>query len=113
MKYVKVKNYIMNNGTCDYKGLNIEKFVGGGQLYRRNHVDCVIATYEDTIPSHSELEEVSEELYNSTKSEIDLENRDVKSSDEKVIDIEKKIIQSETEKIDIFEALAEIYEMMV
>lgn len=72
MKYVKIINlFPPQGGVCDYKGLDIDLFVAGKQVY--DETTAYIATTEDTIPAHADLVELTEQEYLNYKQEI--ENR--------------------------------------
>lgn len=59
--YIKVNNVFVNN-QADYKGLDIDKIVGGTQIYPPNENYCVFQ-YDGYIVAHNDLQEISESEY--------------------------------------------------
>lgn len=105
MKIVKVKNYINEDGTADYKGLDINSFVAAKQLYHPHHNEyCIIKTTEDRFQNHNDLSIVSEEEYVLLKAEIDEISKNL------VTEEMKRIRILEEENLTLMEAIATIYE---
>ncbi|WCR29708.1 hypothetical protein L3476_13870 [Paenibacillus thiaminolyticus] len=52
-----------NGGNCDYKGLDINKFVSGSQVYPRGTRDFYVITEQEDIPEHPDIQFVTEEEY--------------------------------------------------
>lgn len=71
MYFYKVNN-IMNNGTADYKGLNLTEIISGTQVYphdfKQNNI-CLLASGEE-IESREDLERITEDIYEQLKGEI-------------------------------------------
>lgn len=68
IKYIKISNLTLQDGTCDYKGLDIMQFVAGTQLYPTNEDVAYIGTTQDTTDiTHHDLEFISEEAYEIAK----------------------------------------------
>lgn len=73
MNIIKINNLIKSNGEADYKGLDINKFIAGKQLYSSNFIKnntCMVITLEEDIPTHKDVKIVTEEEYNLFKEEI-------------------------------------------
>lgn len=87
--YYKIKNLIQSNGNADYKGLDINLFVPGKQVYDFEMNQCMIETTEEELISHSDLEVVNEGTYLYFRHEI-------KSKTE--IDLYKEVEKLEKEK---------------
>lgn len=84
MKFVKISNLIQMNGIADYKGLDIDKFVPGMQLYpnlRENNI-CMVVTLEENIPTYKDIKIVTEEEYNLFKEEI---KKDSPATEEEIL----------------------------
>lgn len=63
MRYFKINNLKNMFGQCDYKGLDIDKFVPGSQGYSSDVTYCIIATNEESIISNTDLLELTEAQY--------------------------------------------------
>lgn len=63
MKLVKVSNLMTIFNSADYKGLDINKFIAGSQIYKKDMSECAIATTEETIPAQVDLVELTEQQY--------------------------------------------------
>lgn len=63
VKYIKVKNLLDKFGQPDYKGLNIDMFATGSQACAVDFSYCVVATREDNLPVHPDIEELTEQEY--------------------------------------------------
>lgn len=63
MKYLKINNLTNKFGQPDYKGLNLDLFINGSHAYKVDHTICVLATEEESIPTHVDLIELTEEEY--------------------------------------------------
>lgn len=71
MIFLRVTTLTNSFGQCDYKGLDIDKFVPGSQVYKKDMTMCVIATTEDgELPSNPDLEIITEQQYIQEKQEI-------------------------------------------
>jgi hypothetical protein len=44
--YLKIENIKLPNGTADYKGLNIDLFIPGSQVYSNDFNTCLVETSE-------------------------------------------------------------------
>ena len=80
MKYIKITNYNKANGTCDYKGLNIDLFIAGKQYYPSGKNECLIVTSEENIPQNSDIQVITETEYN-TYIQEDSKNKPVTVED--------------------------------
>ncbi|MFW5436260.1 hypothetical protein [Paenibacillus apiarius] len=50
-------------GNCDYKGLDIDKFIPGSQVYPSGTRDCYVITEEENIPEHEDITLITTEEY--------------------------------------------------
>ncbi|MCY6957970.1 hypothetical protein [Clostridium brassicae] len=78
MNILKIQKLIKFNGEYDYKGLNIDLFVAGSQIYFDKNIDnayCYVKTMEDNISKYEDITEVSEEEYNKAKQNKDDERK--------------------------------------
>lgn len=50
-------------GECDYKGLDLKKFVPGSQVYPTGTRDCYVITKEQDIPEHEDILLITTEEY--------------------------------------------------
>lgn len=66
--FIKITNLIDSHGICNYKGLDIDLFIPGSQVYDMNI--AYIATEEIEIPEHSDIQVLTEEEYVSFTNEI-------------------------------------------
>lgn len=92
MKFYHIVNLIDNHGECDYKGLNIDKFIRGSQCYSPDCNECVIATEENEYAGHSDVTELTEDNYIIEKARI-------KSMYPQNIDYDK-MVQDQQEQIN-------------
>ena len=73
MNFNKIINVINNRGQADYKGLNIDLFIGALQVYPCNLQEnnmCLIATTDEEIKESLDIQLLTEEEYNTLKQEI-------------------------------------------
>lgn len=78
MKTLKITNLVQLTGNYDYKGLNIDLFVSGSQLYfddKENNL-CYVKTLEENIHQHKDIKEVTEEEYNTKLQEKENEKQE-------------------------------------
>ena len=106
MKFIKVSfNSALNVNIIDYKGLDINLFIAGSQLYPNDVSWCAVATTEDlTNFSHPDVEIITEEEYLELKAEIDNEKA-VLAAEEAA---KKDTMQSDIDTLML--AVAELYE---
>jgi len=69
MKLLKIFNWITPNGTADYKGLDIELFTPGTQVYPDDSV-CYIGTVEVDIPQHADIKVITQAEYDAVVESI-------------------------------------------
>ena len=69
MKILRIENYIKQDGSCDYKGLNINQFIGGTQIYLNDEI-CYVKTDQDDFENHPEIMEVTDEMYQNEYSKL-------------------------------------------
>lgn len=76
MFYYKINNLIKQNGQCDYKGLDIEKIIGGTQRYDKieQQTDnwCILAS-EENLDETTELIKLTENEYLDIIEELNIE----------------------------------------
>lgn len=90
MKYVKITNlFPPEGGICDYKGMNIDLFVPGKQVYDGS--TAYLATLEDVIPQHSDITELTEEEYLQYRYEVD--NRPMPLSESERLALLEKAVE--------------------
>lgn len=70
MKFYLINNLTTQFGEADYKGLNIQKFIAGSQVYAHDFSRCVIATNEDDFIGHPDVTELTQEQYVAEKQAI-------------------------------------------
>lgn len=63
MKFIKIEPLLNMFGQPDYKGLDINKFVPGSQMYMQDLSHCAIATTEEEIPVNAALTALTQEEY--------------------------------------------------
>lgn len=64
--YLKINNIKTQTGQIDYKGLDIEKFIPGSQVYPQDLRFCLVETLEVTSESE-DVVVLSVEEYNNIK----------------------------------------------
>lgn len=68
MQGLKISNLLPEGGgTCDYKGLNIEMFVPGSQIYPNDEQACYVITNEEDIPKHDDIVLISTAEYEAAR----------------------------------------------
>lgn len=113
MMNLKINNILAQDGSIDYKGLNIEKFIAGTQKYPISHEYCIVKTSGE-VPEHNDIIVLTDSEYEAEKELIDNERSNYKSDEEKAIDeLKTKLAQAEEDNLTTLEALAEVYEMML
>jgi len=73
MRFFNIKNILpgpFNSGQIDYKGLDINQFVPGSQVYAYDVTECVIATSEDWQGDHPDVIELTQEEYEAKAEEL-------------------------------------------
>lgn len=70
MKYIEVADLVNIFGQSDYKGLNIDLFISGSQVYSTDMSVFIGATTEELLPVHADLTEITEAEYISKKADI-------------------------------------------
>lgn len=89
--FYKINN-LMKGNSADYKGLNLELFVPGSQIYKPDLSFCVIETQEENEVIHPDLTLLDEAGYNSLVSAIQTENDALKvSTDQRIKNLEDQI----------------------
>ena len=63
MKFIKIDTLLNMFDQPDYKGLDINKFKPGSQVYKQDLSECAIATTEDEIPNDNALTLLTQEEY--------------------------------------------------
>lgn len=67
MKFYHILNLIGRFGDISYKGLDIEQFVKGSQIYTFDCKECVIATKEEGFVGNVDVTELTEDEYEEIK----------------------------------------------
>lgn len=72
MQYLRINNLFNSFNQPDYKGLDIDLFISGSQVYDLEPSSnyCIIATNEENIISHSDIQIISESEYLQEKQNI-------------------------------------------
>lgn len=73
MKFYNIKNILpqpFGSGQIDYKGLDIDKFIPGSQVYAHDVTECVIATSEDYNGENPDVIELTQEEYEAKVEEL-------------------------------------------
>lgn len=72
MRYYNIKNIKpnVNGGMIDYKGLDINQFMPGSQVYAYDLSECVIATTEDWQGNHPDVIELTQAEYTEKAEEL-------------------------------------------
>lgn len=60
--YYKIKNLIQPNGNADYKGLNVNLFIPGKQVYDLQSNECAVETTEELF-EHEDVQQITIEEY--------------------------------------------------
>ncbi|MFD2442941.1 hypothetical protein ACFSO7_02975 [Bacillus sp. CGMCC 1.16607] len=104
MERLKISNLIQKDGNPDYKGLNIDLFVGGQLLYSNDFSIenlAYVTTKEDTIPRHKDIQIVTEEEFLAYKETLNV------SRPKSEIEILKETVgQLETQQGDLLMEIA-------
>ncbi|MEG0693882.1 MAG: hypothetical protein RR444_12470 [Oscillospiraceae bacterium] len=95
--FVKISNIIQGGGTVDYKGIDTKLFIPGTQVYDFDNNFCIVETKSADILDNTDLKEITEEEYNSTKDKINTNNLIV-SPENRI----KMLEQSQLEQDDLF-----------
>lgn len=101
MAYLKITNIVTSTGAIDYKGLNINKFAPGSQVYGNGY--CVLQTTQTSIPTHADITQL-------TLAQYQAEAEAIKQSLEPRPDPIAELRQSD---LDNKEAIAALYEMLI
>lgn len=92
MKFYKILNLLNMFGQADYKGLDIDQFIAGGQVYytnEQNTTEALIATNENFNGVHPDLIELTESQYIDIKNQINAERKNKSQSfEQRISDIE-------------------------
>lgn len=68
MQGLKINNILPEGGgTCDYKGLNIDMFVPGSQIYLKDEHACYVISNEETIPEHADILRITTDEYEAAR----------------------------------------------
>lgn len=70
MKYLKITNLKNIFGQCDYKGLDINQFIAGSQVYAQDMSCCVLATNENITIISTDITELQETDYNIQRAQL-------------------------------------------
>lgn len=89
----KIINFITPTGQADYKGLDIDRFTPGRQLYPADFSFCVIMTDEEF--QHNDITEITQQEYDDIKKTI--QENTPKTDAEKLEDLQSKNDQLTTD----------------
>ncbi|WP_268623899.1 hypothetical protein [Paenibacillus alvei] len=68
MQGLKISNiYSEYGGDLDYKGLDVEQFVPGSQIYPANEGICYVITNEEEVPEHSDIVMITTDEYEAAR----------------------------------------------
>lgn len=70
MRHLKITNILLPGGVIDYKGLDIEQFVPGSQVYPHDTLFALVATEQEDIPTHPDVIELTEQQYNDEVADV-------------------------------------------
>lgn len=70
MRYFKIINLINKFEQCDYKGLEINQFIAGSQVYASDNSCCLIATNENITTIPTDVIELQEVDYDTQKTQL-------------------------------------------
>ena len=95
MRYFKIVNLLNQFGQPDYKGLDINNFVPGGQVYSPDNTTCIVATTDDTASStSSDVTELTEADYTSTRTEmLSVLDANNKTTEQRIAELESQNAQ--------------------
>lgn len=71
MKIIKITN-LLNNGTADYKGLNLANIQAGSQIYPETE-NTAYFNYAGELIEHPEISIITQEVYDAARQAV-LEN---------------------------------------
>jgi len=93
MKYLKVLNLKNSFGQIDYKGLDINKFIPGSQVYPNDLGSCLVATNEvlETLPI--DVEELIEADYFSQRYIIEDSNKTITEAQDTIAELQAQNAQ--------------------
>lgn len=101
MKLLKISNLVGQfGGQVDYKGLNIDQFIPGSQVYKHDFSYCIVATFEESTSLHSDVTELTPEQYSVEKQVIIAEIQELTPPP-----VEDRITQLEAENAQMLLAL--------
>lgn len=64
MQGLKILNLVPEGGgVCNYKGLDIDMFIPGSQIYPGDERACYLITNEETIPEHADILRITTDEY--------------------------------------------------
>lgn len=69
--YIKITNLANAQGQCDYKGLNINQFIAGSQVYDLANNIALIKTSENVTIVNADITILTEADYNTQKQQIE------------------------------------------
>lgn len=86
--YYKINNFIMEDGVCDYKSLDINKNIYGTQFINEIENYSILANSE--LKEHKDLEVLDEEVYFLLKKEIEGEFIPKKTLEEEIEELKQE-----------------------
>lgn len=95
MNFVKINNLTKNGtGAMDYKGLDIDSFVGGSQVYEKYMSYCILATNEEVAAKSisADITLLSETEYQNERAALEAGTQQAPTSEyiDRVAQLEKE-----------------------
>lgn len=92
---LKISNLRQDNGVYDYKGLDVNQFVSGSQVYPNGFDSVFLMTKEEVIPTHIDIVVIPQSEYDAEK--LAFQTSLPKSLDEELAEV--KQIQADQDVI--------------
>ncbi|KQL18077.1 hypothetical protein [Cytobacillus solani] len=90
MILVKIKNLVQQDGSCDYKGLDISLIKTGTQLYPLNESVAYFG-YEGDIPTHTDISVITQEDYQIALDQIKQEAENIMTPEKEIAQLKEKV----------------------
>ena len=92
MKFLRISNPISKFGQYDYKGLDINQFIPGSQVYKADNTVVLVVTNHDGYIPHDDLSELIESEYDQLRAELEAENAaPVKTQTDQIIQLQSDL----------------------
>lgn len=112
MFIVKVNNLTQANGKLDYKGLDINKIVGGTQLYP-SYDNVAYFFYDGEVNEGGDIQIITQATYDSHKIRIDEENASFITPEKRIEQLESELAVAKEDNVSNMLAITELYEMIL